>query len=194
MRQIQSGHDLRRIGFAAALSAAEARRNRRRPFLPRDGVRSIRIRKPFLRPLLRRFVTEYGTLHSNWRLNRCGQRRIPGELQKELRQHRIMGQGNPARDFDPGDSRKNAGIPDVCPVFHTVRLGQTIRRSPQSPLCGAAFRKQSCHPSLSQWIPGSLPLFLCAAYYLLNSSRMTSEVAIVWNVSPSTIRRLNSMS
>ena len=111
-----------------------------------------------------------------------------------LRQHRIMGQGNLARDFDPGDSRKNAGIPDVCPVFHTVRLGQTIRRSPQSPLCGAAFRKRSCHPSLSQWIPGSLPLFLCAAYYLLNSSRITSEVAIVWNVSPSTIRRLNSMS
>lgn len=32
----------------------------------------------------------------------------------------------------------NAGILDVFPIFHTARLGQNIRRSPQLPLCGAA--------------------------------------------------------
>ena len=53
-----------------------------------------------------------------------------------LRQHRIMGQGDSARDFDT--SMKNAGILDVFPIFHTARLGQKIRRRPQFPLCGAA--------------------------------------------------------
>ena len=42
------------------------------------------------------------------------------------------------RDFDPSESMKNAGILDVFPIFHTARLGQKIRRSPQCPLCGVA--------------------------------------------------------
>ena len=33
---------------------------------------------------------------------------------------------------------ENAGILDVFPIFHTTRLGQKIRRSPQLPLCGVA--------------------------------------------------------
>ena len=33
------------------------------------------------------------------------------------------------------------GILDVFPIFHTARLGQKIRRSPQSSLCGAALNK-----------------------------------------------------
>ncbi|MDD7674750.1 MAG: hypothetical protein PUJ12_08260, partial [Oscillospiraceae bacterium] len=56
----------------------------------------------------------------------------------DLGQHRIMGQGDSARDFDTSESMKNAGILDVFPNFNTARLGQKIRRSPQYPLCGAA--------------------------------------------------------
>ena len=55
-----------------------------------------------------------------------------------LGQHRIMGQGDSARDFDTSESMENAGILDVFPIFHTARLGQKIRRSPLSPLCGVA--------------------------------------------------------
>ena len=40
-----------------------------------------------------------------------------------LRQHRIMGQGDSARDFAPRESMENAGILDVFPIFHTARLG-----------------------------------------------------------------------
>ena len=35
--------------------------------------------------------------------------------------------------FDPGESMENGGILDVFPIFHTARLGQKIRRSPQLP-------------------------------------------------------------
>ena len=57
-----------------------------------------------------------------------------------LRQHRIMGQGDSARDFDPSERMENAGILCVFPIFHTARLGQKIRRSPQRPLCGVALK------------------------------------------------------
>ena len=57
---------------------------------------------------------------------------------RKLRQRRIMGQGDSAREFDTSESMKNAGILDVFPIFYTARLGQKIRRSPQSPLCGVA--------------------------------------------------------
>ena len=56
----------------------------------------------------------------------------------KLRQHRIMGQGDSARDFGTSESMENVGILDVFPIFHTARLGQKIRRSPLSPLCGVA--------------------------------------------------------
>ena len=59
-------------------------------------------------------------------------------MKKILGQHRIMGQGDSARDFDTSESMENAGILDVFPIFHTARLGQKIRRSPLSPLCGVA--------------------------------------------------------
>ena len=49
-----------------------------------------------------------------------------------------MGQGDSARDFGTSESMKNAGILDVFPIFRTARLGQKIRRSPQSSLCGVA--------------------------------------------------------
>ena len=49
-----------------------------------------------------------------------------------------MGQGDSARDFDPSESMENAGILDVFPIFHTARLGEKIRRSPLSSLCGVA--------------------------------------------------------
>ena len=49
-----------------------------------------------------------------------------------------MGQGDSARDFDPSESMENVGILCVFPIFHTARLGQKIRRSPQLPLCGVA--------------------------------------------------------
>ena len=45
--------------------------------------------------------------------------------------------------FDPSESMENAGILDVFPIFHTARLGQKIRRSPQLPLCGVALRNVS---------------------------------------------------
>ena len=51
-----------------------------------------------------------------------------------------MGQGDSAGDFGPSESVENAGILDVFPIFHTARLGQKIRRSPQLPLCGVALR------------------------------------------------------
>lgn len=38
-----------------------------------------------------------------------------------------MGQGYSAGDFDPSEGMENAGILDVFPIFHTVRLGQKIR-------------------------------------------------------------------
>ena len=40
--------------------------------------------------------------------------------------------------FDTSECMKNAGILDVFPIFRTARLGQKIRRSPQSPLCCVA--------------------------------------------------------
>ena len=43
--------------------------------------------------------------------------------------------------FDPGESMENAGILCVFPIFYTARLGQKIRRSPQSSLCGVALNK-----------------------------------------------------
>ena len=49
-----------------------------------------------------------------------------------------MGQGDSARDFDPSESKENAEILDVFPIFHTERLRQKIRRSPLSSLCGVA--------------------------------------------------------
>ena len=49
-----------------------------------------------------------------------------------------MGQGDSARDFVSSESMKNAEILCVFPIFHTARLGQKIRRSPQLPLCGVA--------------------------------------------------------
>ena len=52
--------------------------------------------------------------------------------------------------FDPGESMENAGILDVFPIFHTARLGQKIRRSPLSSLCGVALG--------SQGIPRELPV------------------------------------
>ena len=52
--------------------------------------------------------------------------------------------------FDPSESMENAGILDVFPIFHTARLGQKIRRSPLSSLCGVALG--------SQGIPGELPV------------------------------------
>ena len=55
-----------------------------------------------------------------------------------------MGQGDSARDYDPSESMKNAGILDVFPIFYTARLGQKIRRSPQSPLCGVALTPICC--------------------------------------------------
>ncbi|MDY4491275.1 MAG: hypothetical protein SPE19_12260 [Candidatus Faecousia sp.] len=58
-----------------------------------------------------------------------------------LRQHRIMGQGDSARDFGTSESMENAGILDVFPIFHTARLGQKILRSPLSPLCGVALNR-----------------------------------------------------
>ena len=75
-----------------------------------------------------------------------------GNFDRFLRQHRIMGQGDSARDFDPSESMENAGILDVFPIFHTARSGQKIRRSPQYPLCGVAIiiTKQSIrHTSTS---------------------------------------------
>ena len=54
-------------------------------------------------------------------------------IRASLRQHRIMGQGDSARDFDLSESMENAGILDVFPIFHTARLVQKIRRSPQLP-------------------------------------------------------------
>ena len=61
-----------------------------------------------------------------------------------------MGQGVSARDFAPSESMENAGILCVFPIFHTARLGQKIRRSPQLPLCGVAL-------DLLGGIPSSLP-------------------------------------
>ena len=55
-----------------------------------------------------------------------------------LRQHRFMGQGDSARNFDTSESMKNAGILDVFSIFHTARLGQKIRRSLQLPSSGVA--------------------------------------------------------
>jgi hypothetical protein len=60
-----------------------------------------------------------------------------------LRQHRIMGQGDSARDFDTSERMENAGILDVFPIFHTARLGQKIRRSPLSPPSGVALSQES---------------------------------------------------
>ena len=55
-----------------------------------------------------------------------------------------MGQGDSVRDFAPSESMENAGILCVFPIFHTARLGQKIRRSPQLPLCGVALETAYC--------------------------------------------------
>ena len=54
-----------------------------------------------------------------------------------------MEQGDSARDFGTSESMKNAGILDVFPIFHTARLGQKIRRSPQFPPSGVALISKS---------------------------------------------------
>ena len=80
--------------------------------------------------------------------------------ESNLRQHRIMGQGNSARDFDTSKSMENAGILDVFPIFHTARLGQKIRRSPLSPLCGVALNQKGRNdlsPGSSRLISGDSP-------------------------------------
>ena len=60
-----------------------------------------------------------------------------------------MGQGDSARYFDTSESMKNAGILCVFPIFHTARLGQKIRRSPQFPPGGVALiQHHSCRLSL----------------------------------------------
>ena len=64
------------------------------------------------------------------------------KVDEDLRQHRIMGQGDSARDFAPSESMENVGILNVFPIFHTARLGQKIRRSPPLPLCGVALNKR----------------------------------------------------
>ena len=45
-----------------------------------------------------------------------------------------MGREASARDFGTSERMKNGGILDLFPIFRTARLGQKIRRSPQSPL------------------------------------------------------------
>ena len=59
-----------------------------------------------------------------------------------LRQHRIMGQGDLARDFDTSESMKNVGIPDVSPIFHTARLRQKSAQARSSHW--AASRRWQC--------------------------------------------------
>ena len=44
--------------------------------------------------------------------------------------------------FDTSECMKNAGILDVFPIFRTARLGQKIRRSPQSPPKRCCLRQQ----------------------------------------------------
>ncbi len=61
-----------------------------------------------------------------------------------------MGQGDSARDFGTSESIKNAGILDVFSIFRTARLGQKIRRIPQSPLCGVALFSQETTAAMQQ--------------------------------------------
>ena len=69
-----------------------------------------------------------------------------------------MGQGDSARDFDTSESMKNAGILDLFPIFHTARLGQKIRRSPQLPLCGVALTDARMHFYTPFGVPCERPL------------------------------------
>ena len=68
-----------------------------------------------------------------------------------------MGQGDSAGDFDPSEGMENAGILDVFPIFHTARLGQKIRRSPLSSLCGVALEHITLFP-INQEKSGSILL------------------------------------
>ena len=54
---------------------------------------------------------------------------IPGDPIRALflGHHRIMGQGDSARDLGTSESMKNVGILDVFPIFQTARLGKKIR-------------------------------------------------------------------
>ena len=79
------------------------------------------------------------------------------DIHANLGQHRIMGQGDSARDFGTSESMKNAEILDVFPIFHTARLGQKIRRSPQSSLCGVALG-YTAHYDLSLYAGNSCVL------------------------------------
>ena len=91
-----------------------------------------------------------------------------------LGQHRIMGQGDSARNFDPSESMENAGILCVFPIFHTARLGQKIRRSPQLPLCGVAlgetmnilfFRNAYCICFLHLYLRKTFQLYYFHGYW-----------------------------
>ena len=57
------------------------------------------------------------------------------------------------RNFDTSERMENAGIPDVFPIFHTARLGQKIRRSPLSPLCGAALNLSGLNGARKRYLP-----------------------------------------
>ena len=63
LQQIQSEHDLQRIGFVAALSFVIARLNHGKPFSPRDDPFNLTEKFFFLRPHLCQFVTECGNRH-----------------------------------------------------------------------------------------------------------------------------------
>ena len=102
-----------------------------------------------------------------------------------LRQYRIMGQGDSARDFSPSESMENAGILCVFPIFHTARLGQKIRRSPQLPLCGIALiiTKQSIRHGGCEMKPASVHIAVyprcgCTCQELPAPSRVDNETLI----------------
>ena len=63
LQQIQSEHDLQRIGFVAALSFVIARLNHGKPFSPRDDPLDLTEKFFFLRPHLRQFIAECGNCH-----------------------------------------------------------------------------------------------------------------------------------
>ena len=54
----------------------------------------------------------------------------------DLGQHRIMGQGDSAEDFDPSESM---GVHPVFPHFPYFRSGQNLSPNLLAPLCGVAF-------------------------------------------------------
>ena len=89
-------------------------------------------------------------------------------MRKILRQYRIMGQGDSARDFDASEGMKNAGILDVFPIFSYCTIGTKDLPKPAVPIvrcCLNSFRPELRQNALSSLLGGKPSGVICLFWH-----------------------------